>query len=304
VDGQLAPDRNEEYLLYQTLVGSLPPASVRSDEGAWASYTERIALYMRKATKEAKVNTSWINARPDYDAALEAFVRGVLGPEGPIEEHLRPIATVAAFHGMWGSLSQVLLKLTSPGVPDIYQGNELWDDSLVDPDNRRPVDYEVRSAALDAIRARMEAPEGLAALARELVQTAEDGRIKLFVTNIALRARQRLPELFGAQGAYAPLDATGRAAVHIVAFARRSGEKEIVTVAPRLLAKLMDGRLDPPLGAAFEDTRLPTAEGQFVNLFTGATLSTEERDGSSYLPLDRVLADFPVALLERVSKVD
>lgn len=304
IDGQLAPDRNEEYLLYQTLIGTLPGAARAQDEARWAAYVERIVAYMRKATKEAKVNTSWINARPDYDAAVEAFVRGVLGPDGPIEAHLAPLARTAAYHGMWGSLSQTLLKITSPGVPDLYQGTELWDDSLVDPDNRRPVDYAARVAALDEIRSRMDGAEAQAALCRELFQTAEDGRIKMFVTHVALRARRRLPELFGAQGAYIPLDAAGRAALHIVSFARRAGDREIVIIAPRLSAKLMGGRLEPPIGAAFEETRLPAAEGRFLNLFTGAVEPTEERDGATYLPMNRVLSELPGALLERVSRAD
>jgi (1->4)-alpha-D-glucan 1-alpha-D-glucosylmutase len=321
LEGQRAPDRNEEYMLYQTLVGSMP--SKRESEGprAWSGYVDRIVAYMRKATKEAKVNTSWINARPEYDAAVEAFVRGLLSDEGPLEEHLGAIARAAAYHGRWGSLSQTLLKLMSPGVPDIYQGTEMWDDSLVDPDNRRPVDYAVRLAALLDLRARMgagsssstgtgtgtgvsqEEGEGRA-LARELVESAEDGRIKLFVTHVALRTRHRLPELFGASGTYAPLDATGRAAAHVVAFARRSGDREVVVIAPRLSAKLMEGRLEPPVGAGLRDTWLPVAEGRFRCLFTGADEATEERDGVSYLPLDRVLADFPVALLERTARAE
>jgi (1->4)-alpha-D-glucan 1-alpha-D-glucosylmutase len=311
LDGQLAPDRNEEYLLYQTLIGSYPAkAALLSGgggeaEGAGAAvdqvYIDRIVAYMRKATKEAKVNTSWINANPEYDAALEAFVRGVLSPEGPFASHLAPLAVLCAYHGMWGALSQALLKLTAPGVPDIYQGNEMWDDSLVDPDNRRPVDYDVRAAALAEIRARR--GEG-AALAKELTQTAADGRIKLFVTLVALEARRNLREAFGPQGAYIPQAAVGPHAEHVVAFTRRAGEEEVVVVAPRLTAKLGGGRREPPLGAIWSETRLMIAEGRFTNLFTGEVVSAEERDGGTALLLDQVLADFPVALLSRTVRAE
>lgn len=310
LDGQLAPDRNEEYLLYQTLIGSYPAraallAEARGEaaEGAAADpiYIDRIVAYMRKATKEAKVNTSWINANPEYDTALEAFIRGLLSPEGPFALHLAPLAILCAYHGMWGALSQALLKLTAPGVPDIYQGNEMWDDSLVDPDNRRPVDYDIRAAALAEVRARR--GEG-AALARELTKTAADGRIKLFVTLVALEARRSLREAFGPQGAYIPQTAVGPHATHVVAFTRRAGEEEVVVVAPRLTAKLCGGRREPPLGAIWSETRIMIAEGRFTNLFTGEVVSAEERDGGSALLLDQVLADFPVALLSRTVRAE
>ena len=312
LDGQLAPDRNEEYLLYQTLIGSYPAqaallAEGRGEEaeagasGVDSTYIDRIVAYMRKATKEAKVNTSWINANPDYDAALETFVRGLLAPDGPFASHLTPLALLCAYHGMWGALSQALLKLTSPGVPDIYQGNEMWDDSLVDPDNRRPIDYDVRAAALAEIRARR--GEGRA-LARELTKTAADGRIKLFVTLVALEARRNLREAFGPQGAYIPQAAVGPHAEHVVAFTRRAGEEEVLVVAPRLTAKLCGGGREPPLGAMWSETRLMVAEGRFTNLFTGEVVSAEERDGGSALLLDQVLADFPVALLSRTVRAE
>ncbi|MCK6588497.1 MAG: malto-oligosyltrehalose synthase [Polyangiaceae bacterium] len=310
LDGQLAPDRNEEYLLYQTLIGSYPAKAALLAEGGGGAgagaapekdYIDRIVAYMRKATKEAKVNTSWINANPEYDAALETFVRGLLSPEGPFALHLAPLALLCAYHGMWGALSQALLKLTAPGVPDIYQGNEMWDDSLVDPDNRRPVDYNVRAAALAEVRARR--GEGRD-LARELTQTAADGRIKLFVTMVALEARRNLREAFGSQAAYIPQTAAGPHAEHVVAFTRRAGEEEVVVVAPRLTAKLCGGRREPPLGAIWSETRIMIAEGRFMNLFTGETVSAEERDGGSALLLDQVLADFPVALLSRTMRAE
>jgi len=308
VDGEHAPDRNDEYLLYQTLLGTLPldvllgGDAPRVPEGeALAGYVERIVAYMRKATKEAKVNTSWIEPNADYDAAVERFVRQVITP-GPVLEALLPLARTVAYHGMWGALSQALLKLTSPGVPDIYQGQEWWDFSLVDPDNRRPVDYDVRVRALAEIRERR--GEG-AAFARELVQTAADGRIKLLVTHVALLARQEA-QLFGPAGAYVPIMAAGTRADHAVAFARRTSGREIVVVAPRLTAKLMEGRCEPPIGAAWQGTWLPAEPGAvYTDLFTGAEVRAGDppadagtQEGSA-LRLERVLADFPLALLAR-----
>src|SRR5581483_3418259 len=141
VDGAPAPDRNDEYLLYQTLIGAWPIAPY--DHAAFAAFRERIAAYMHKATKEAKVHTSWINANYEYDAAVRQFV-GALLPDWPADSFRADIEAFqqpTSFHGRLNSLAQTVLKLTAPGVPDLYQGTELWDLSLVDPDNRRPIDY-------------------------------------------------------------------------------------------------------------------------------------------------------------------
>ncbi|EYF04298.1 malto-oligosyltrehalose synthase [Chondromyces apiculatus] len=322
VDGRPAPDPNEEYLLYQTLIGSMPLVPLLDAKGpslpegdALATYVDRVVAYMRKATKEAKVNTSWIQPSPDYDAAVEAFVRTLLAPSAALQEIL-PVARVAAYHGMWGALSQVLLKLTSPGVPDLYQGTELWDDSLVDPDNRRPVDFEVRARALAEIRARSGEPTGLAALAKELFERAEDGHIKLFVIHRALEARRRAPELFGDVGAYVPLMAGGERADHVVAFARRAGDREIVVVAPRFTAKLMEGKCAPPLGDVWRGTWIPTESGaRYTDLLTGAVIravdmpeearqdapkeAANDAQAGASLSLDGILHTLPVALLAR-----
>jgi (1->4)-alpha-D-glucan 1-alpha-D-glucosylmutase len=293
LDGLFAPEDNEEYLLYQTLVGTWPayPELVQS---APEGYADRIVAYMQKATKEAKVNTSWVNAAPEYDAAVERFVRRILGEQSFLDAFL-PLARVVAFHGMWGALSQVLLKLTSPGVPDVYQGTEFWDDSLVDPDNRRRVDYALRKKLLDELTARR--GEG-AALCRELVTRASDGRIKLFVTATALSARRRLPAVFGVASRYVPLDAEGSARDHVIAFARRAEGEEILVVAPRLSAKLAGGNLEAPVGAAWEGTALvvPEAGAVYEDLFTGQRLTPA---AGAQLPLAEILAHFPVALLAR-----
>lgn len=290
VDGRRAPDPNEEYLFHQTLVGTWPFERPRGE--ALRDYTERLVAYMRKATKEAKVNTSWVDATPEYDAAMEAWVRGALAEDALLAELLDGFVPRVALHGMWNSLSQTVSKLAAPGVPDVYQGTELWDFSLVDPDNRRPVDLALRRRLLAELRERR--PD--AALARELVATATDGRIKLYVTHLALLARRRLPELFGARGDYLPLQADGSRAKHVVAFARTKDDAAVIAVAPRLTFRLCDGRSIPPVGEVWSDTWLSAPDGEWKDVFTGRW---HRADASSGIRLSDLLSNFPVALLER-----
>ncbi|MFN7135631.1 MAG: malto-oligosyltrehalose synthase, partial [Myxococcales bacterium] len=196
-----APDRNEELLLYQTLLGAWPNEPL--DAEGRKTFVARIQGYMQKAMKEAKVNTSWTNPDEEWEQAVLGFVADVLDP-AKSDRFLRDfvafqrrIARPGAFNG----LSQVVLKLTCPGVPDTYQGNELWDYSLVDPDNRRPVDFEKRQALLASLDEA--AAEDRRGLCNELMASWTDGRVKLYVTAELLRLRRRLPQLF-MQGSYAP----------------------------------------------------------------------------------------------------
>ncbi|MFQ5830642.1 MAG: malto-oligosyltrehalose synthase, partial [Candidatus Methylomirabilia bacterium] len=304
VDGQPAPDRNEEYLLYQTLVGAWPIEPV--SEAGYVEFTERIQQYMFKALREAKVHVSWINPQPDYDAAVQRFIAEILDRSGEnafLEDFL-PFQRKIAAWGMYNSLSQTLLKLTAPGVPDLYQGTELWDLSLVDPDNRRPVDYARRRQILaDLASAVAEAGSNVAALARELTNTKEDGRIKLYLIHRTLSYRRRQARLF-LEGEYAPLGARGAQREHLCSFARRTDTLTVVAVVPRLVARLnMDG---PPLGKeTWGETWLALpkeAPGRrYRNLFTGETVEAVEREGSPALPLEAIFASFPVALLEQES---
>lgn len=286
--GRLAPDENEVYLLLQTVVGTLP------FEGAGgrghAAWVERLVDYMRKATKEAKVHTSWINAAPDYDRAVERFVRKALDAASPLWKPLSPVCALTAFHGAFSSLSQTLLQLTCPGVPDVYQGNEGWDFSLVDPDNRRLVDYAQLRERLERVRFAQQDSDAASAL----VETYTDGRLKTLVTHGALTARARLPAVFARGARYEPLDAEGEKAPHVVAFLRAHAAETIGVVVPRLTARLADGALVPPMGTLWENTRVSLPQGKWLNLLTGQTHSS---DGSSLVSalLDRL----PVALLER-----
>ena len=304
IDGRRVPDRNDEYLLYQTLVGAWPLGEL--DDAGRADFTARIQAYMAKATREAKVHTSWVNPDAAYDEALHEFVARLLDPAvaGRFLVDLAAFQAPIARLGMVNSLAQVLLTVTVPGVPDFYQGTELWDLSLVDPDNRRPVDFAARVAALEALRARGDATQ-LAALASELLREWTDGRIKLHVAHRALACRRDSAALFR-DGAYLPLETTGRHAAHLCAFARHAGERAVVVVVPRLVARLTDGGARPPLGeATWGDTRvrLPAelAAGDYADVLTGLPAkAVAEREGAgAAFEVGALLDVLPVALIER-----
>ncbi|HXG17776.1 MAG TPA: malto-oligosyltrehalose synthase [Methylomirabilota bacterium] len=301
VDGQPVPDPNVEYLLYQTLLGAWPLLPM--NDQARRVFQQRLQEYMRKATKEAKENTSWINPNRAYDDALQHFVAAVI--DDPIfAEHFAPLAEKVAQYGMYNSLSQTLLKLTIPGVPDIYQGNEIWDFSLVDPDNRRPVDYEQRRRMLDALRRQIQqVGTNLVGVAQSLVETRKDGRIKLYVTHQTLAYRRKHPELF-LYGEYLPLVCDGVGSVCVCAFARQYEDQQVLVAAPRLLTRLSPNLSTPPLGSAvWRDAQLflsnALAARRYRNVFTGEVLETIPGPGQAALPLANVFAHFPVALLEQ-----
>jgi (1->4)-alpha-D-glucan 1-alpha-D-glucosylmutase len=299
-DDEVIPDRNEEYFLYQTLLGAWP-LGPRTPEGH-AQFVERVQAYMQKAMHEAKVHTSWINPNPAFDAGLRNFIGAILdeGRNGRFLADFRDFVARTTHYALFNSLSQVLLKVASPGVPDVYQGTELWDFSLVDPDNRRPVDYGRRRqllADLDARRAA--AGDGLAAFARELVEAREDGRVKMYTLAQALRARREHPGLFSA-GEYLPAHAPGEREESAVAFARRRRGAWALAAAPRLLTHLVgSGQL--PLGLDVWREALLEAPGlapgaRCRNVFTGEVLTAVGHDGRAWLRLAEVFAHFPVAL--------
>ena len=302
LEGRRAPERNEEYLLYQTLLGAWPLGPLSAD--ARADFTARIQAYMAKASKEAKVNTSWINPNEAYDEALRRFIERVLDPVASP----RFLADFGAFReplaglGMVNSLAQVLLKITAPGVPDFYQGTELWDLSLVDPDNRRPVDFATRARALADLRARVESGEA-GGLARELVEGWADGRIKLYTVHRALSCRRSAPDLFRA-GEYLPLATAGRHAAHVCAFARHADSRTVIVVVPRLTARLTGNGARLALGpSVWADTHVLIPEriaaGVYVVVFSGAEHRSTPHEAVAALAVADLLAHFPVALLER-----
>ncbi|MEX0715586.1 MAG: malto-oligosyltrehalose synthase [Planctomycetaceae bacterium] len=305
VDGEPAPSRNDEYLFYQTLVGIMPPAGIEGFDHA--RLIERLQGYMEKATHEAKQRTSWISPVPRYDDAVRQFVAAALRDE-PRNRFLADVREFcAAIDGpaRYTALSQAFLKLTSPGVPDTYQGQELWDDSLVDPDNRRPIDFDRRAWLLGELRAAGKSDDEWPGFVSELARNPQDDRLKLLATWRLLQFRAAHPEAFTA-GTYSPLRAAGARHEHVCAFIWRwnagDGQRLAIAIAPRLLFALCKGANGddaprPPLGRdvwgntslAFDDPlSMP-----LVDLFTRAP--HEATDGA--LDLAALLGDFPVAFL-------
>jgi (1->4)-alpha-D-glucan 1-alpha-D-glucosylmutase len=255
------PDRNIEYLFYQTLLG------------AWPLSRERILAFVRKASREAKEHTSWSNPNPAYDQALEGFVTGALADPEFVSDFEKFVAPLIA-PGRINSLAQTLLKLAAPGVPDLYQGTELWDLSLVDPDNRRPVDFGLRQRLMR---------EMMSLSVQHIRERTDEGLPKLWLIHRALELRRRRPEWFSETADYEPLPARGLKAGHVVAFCRGG---HAVAVAPRLVLGL---------GSTWGDTALALPAGEWRN-----ELSREAISGGA-CSVDVLLKDFPVALLSRSS---
>ncbi|MFP5502076.1 MAG: malto-oligosyltrehalose synthase [Candidatus Sericytochromatia bacterium] len=282
IDGAPSPSRNAEYLFYQNVLGAWPL------DGDMEGFTERMQTYMTKATKEAKTRTSWVNPNPDYDEVVQKFVARMLADKRFLKS-MGDFADRVAPYGAANGLGQVLLKLASPGVPDIYQGSELWNQGLVDPDNRRPVDYALRRRLLVEIERGLKAdPLGLA---KGLLDRFQDGAVKLLVTHVGLRDRQAHPALY-LEGEYLPLEG----GEHVVAFARRLDGRVRVAVAPRLSYKLTGGAQPWAIGEVWGEQTLTLPEpGRYRNMYTGEVLEGAER-----LLMREVLRHFPVALLERL----
>lgn len=299
VNNRKVPDSNEEYLLYQTLVGSWPFGAV-SDDG-YESYKGRIKAYMAKAAKEAKANTSWINPDRMYEEAMAVFVDTILDRkrDNPFLADFLPFQQRVSFFGMYTSLAQTLLKICSPGVPDFYQGTEVWNLSLVDPDNRMPVDYGLRMHMLDEMREQLSRRDA-AAYAKDLTTSMEDGRIKLYVTYRTLGLRRKTRDVFE-KGEYIPLETTGTRSGHVMAFARRFLNTMIVVVVPRFIAKVLSSP-GTTFEEMWEDTMVIVPEGPdeeiFRNVLTGEEVARTRRQGFSGLACSGLFRGFPVALLE------
>ncbi|MEX2466785.1 MAG: malto-oligosyltrehalose synthase [Gemmatimonadota bacterium] len=294
------PTAEEEWLLYQTLVG-VWPLEGRADE----ELLDRLEAFLRKAAREAKVNTSWIHPNAPHEEALIGFMRRILGRDrdGGFMGDLLELHEKTAFHGALNSLSLLLLKLGAPGTPDLYQGNELWRFSLVDPDNRRPVDWHLRQTLLEELRENIDGggrdqpgriPD---ARLREILANWTDGRIKLLLTWRGLACRRRHETLFR-EGSYEGVEATGHRSGHVIAFARRSGGEWVLAVAPRLTTHLTSPGTFPLGERVWEGTEvcLPEeAPRRWTDAITGETLTAQ--DGFASLPVAEVLERFPVALL-------
>ncbi len=328
VGSSTAPDRDEEYMLYQALLGAWPierggkdshpgplpeyreretdagpTGAPRSAQRQRIAFVSRIQQYMQKALREAKVHTTWTEPNETYEEAVRQFVARILD-RGLSGDFLADFGTLSAKVSHWGmlnALSQTLLRLTAPGVPDTYQGTDLWDFSLVDPDNRRPVDYGVRRRMLQSLQARTAAAgTDRRDLARELLADWQDGAVKLYVIRQAIDLRRQHSDLF-TRGDYLPLAPTGPGRDHIFAFARRIGDRVAVVIVPRLFSRLSPDGESLPLGeAVWQDTRCPVPGLETImllsNVFTGKQIEWEVRDGVPSLPIASVLADFPIAM--------
>ncbi|GIW52715.1 MAG: malto-oligosyltrehalose synthase [Gemmatimonadales bacterium] len=295
VRGRYAPEFNLEYLLYQTLVGIWPAEGERR----LAALRERIAAYVVKAAREAKRRTSWVAPDSVYERALLRFVGALLDRSRSrlfLEalDHLVREISPAAF---CNSLSRTLIQLTSPGVPDIYQGDELWNFALVDPDNRRPVDFDSRKEMLDELERSFRASAGRRRnLLRELVENPADGRIKLHVIARTLNTRRDFPQLF-LSGTYLPLEVQGQHAGRAVAFARVYGRSAAITIAPRLVFELTGGK-DLPAGEVWSDTAVSVpCQGELRSVLSGETITAEPAGRTHVIYLARALRSLPLALL-------
>jgi (1->4)-alpha-D-glucan 1-alpha-D-glucosylmutase len=287
------PTPNDEYLLYQTLVGAWPAGDQANNPPE--RFIGRIREYMLKAVREAKEKTSWGNQNKRYEDAVSKFVDGVLGSQGFRDDFI-PFQRKISHFGMLNSLSQTLIKLSVPGVPDTYQGNESWEFNLVDPDNRRSVDYELRRQVLAEFAALCKnGCDEQSTYARELATKMDDGRIKAYLIWKTLNLRKQHPDL-SELGEYVPLDTTGDYAKHLFAFARRHKEQTLIVLTPRLCVQLLRGEPRMPSGEeVWHDVqiKIPGNPAHFRNLFTGENFVAE----GGKLLAKHLFQNFPVALL-------
>ncbi|MFN2564690.1 MAG: malto-oligosyltrehalose synthase [Gemmatimonadaceae bacterium] len=317
VKGKLSPDTNAEYLLYQTLVGLWParravPAAGGSrtrgegdlPEREWfEGVAARLERYMLKAVKEAKTHTSWTDPDEEYEKSVKRFVHAILDRESNAE-FLADVARFAlgvACAGLWNALARTLIHLTVPGTPDTYQGDELWNYTLVDPDNRRPVNYQHRREFLAELAPADAGADARATLLRQLASDPADPRLKLLVVRQALQARRSMPELFRA-GEYVALRSTGACADHVFAFARRRGTDAAITVVPRLVVPLIRGARKQVTGEAWGDTRVILPPDLAGHAWRSALTGRETRaaggsDSGNTLELSTLFTELPLDLL-------
>ncbi|MGE5478192.1 MAG: malto-oligosyltrehalose synthase [Bacteroidales bacterium] len=293
LDSGPAPEANDEIWIYQTMLGAWP-------DDAPEAFVERLAAVVVKAVREAKRRTSWAHPDEGYEQAVVEFVRRIAetGRRNPFLDDFLGLRRRMVPVGQLNGLAQTLLKLTVPGVPDLYQGSELWDLSLVDPDNRRPVDFDLRRQLLGRF--------GAGPLAAGTPEW-RDGAIKQAVIRRTLDMRRRHPDLF-AQGTYQPLTVRGPRAENVVAFARSHGALQAVVVVPRLSLRLWpDNLAQPPLGHCWRGCHVETprrgGQGHYRDLFSGRVVQAVNRRGGSVLPLSDLFAVFPLCLLESESDI-
>ncbi|HXN84863.1 MAG TPA: hypothetical protein VN867_02280, partial [Candidatus Binataceae bacterium] len=287
------PDPNEEYLLYQTLVGIWPNAPMV--ESQREEFVKRVQAYMDKAVKEAKVHTTWMNVNEEHDRALSEFIVTILKAGNPFVDDVASFQARIARAGMLNALSQTILRIAAPGVPDFYQGSELWTLNLVDPDNRRPVDYARRCAMLAKIREG--ARRDPIATVTHLLKDMSTGAIKMLLITRAMEFRRAHSELF-MRGEYLPLKVSGPRANHVIAFARAHEGELVLAICGRFFMQLPEAPPLPVDPAAWKDTfiELDDASSSLTDVITGRAIST----AGGRIALDEAFAQLPVAMLQDV----
>ncbi|KAF3361657.1 Maltooligosyl trehalose synthase [Chlamydiales bacterium STE3] len=278
--GALAPDNNEEYLLYQTLIGSWPIDEM--DGEAFEHYKKRIKDYMTKALREAKIHTSWLAPCLDYEESVASFIDEILNPHHGFLEDFANFTKPLISLGLLNSLAQTLLKLTSPGIPDIYQGNEVWDFSLVDPDNRRPIDFFLRKKLLEE-----------AQTIEKVLENPKTGMIKLFLIQKVLEFRKKHEALFN-DGSYQPVSVIGPMKNHLVAFIRELGDEAIIVITGRFFSFYRNHFHEKSQEGVWEKTTLVLPE-KFANVSFTDVLSEK---AYTALELHKLFSKLPLALVE------
>ncbi|MCS6302583.1 MAG: malto-oligosyltrehalose synthase [Nitrospira sp.] len=289
------PEANDEYLLYQTLLGAWPLADLRPDERS--DFCTRMQQYMEKAIHEAKVHTSWVNPNREYDDGVRRFVQAILddGRANKFLDDFLPFKERIAGAGVVNSLAQTILKVTAPGTPDFYQGSELWDWNLVDPDNRRPVDYARRQTLVRELKDVLERPDRFDAV-QDLVRHSADGRIKLYLILAGLHCRRMHADVFE-QGRYVPLEAEGPEAKHLLTFARLHGTHTVMVAVPRLVAL----RSTEAKGSIWDETWvMMPAEwkvSQLQDILTGRSIVPDCKGERDRVRASELFAACPVGVL-------
>lgn len=301
LDGAYAPDPNEEYYIYQVLAGSYP--LLMKDKNAHETYANRVKENVVKALREAKIHSSWISPDTAYEEACRHFVENLLdpSPDNLFLADFRELHRITSTCGMYNSLSQTLLKIFSPGVPDIYRGNEAWIFDLTDPDNRRPVNFLRRRQMLNSMKKQISLEDGKTSLCNDLTGSMKDGRIKLYVTWQSLIYRREHHEMFSSN-TYVPLYTEGDRKNSACAFLRRDPGSGVIVIAPLQPASLTSNGLEQPLGEktwgnTFINLPRACAGKVFHNIFTGENIDTGSSEGPAILKLSEVFNIFPVAAL-------
>jgi (1->4)-alpha-D-glucan 1-alpha-D-glucosylmutase len=299
IDNREVPDSKEEYLLYQTLIGSWPLYPM--DANARANYIDRIDQYMNKALKEAKFHTSWITPNEEYEKGIQSFIRKIFALDHAatflkdFTDYMKPIVRA----GLFNSLCQTLVKMTCPGVPDFYQGSELWEFTLVDPDNRRPVDYSSRQQLLYSLKE--QAQQDSLSLVSHLIENLEDGRIKLYLTFQVLNFRLQHLSLFN-EGNYLPIQVAGAREKHVIAWMRQKDHQQIVVVIGRWFTQLGDMASTLPLGPSiWQDTALLCSEfqpGPYRDVLTGQVWNFNQPSWQ----VAELFSKLPLVLLEKINQ--